>query len=528
MVENIIECICGNKYGEHILKKHIKECSLFREKFEDFDFKISKLLQQILYNKTNIILVRFLFKRYIKIMNHKIKEYENRESNNNNNIINDYIYEETISPEKTIIKNYNYNNNNLNYNPIILEQNNNEFKSNENAPFQNLNENRNNINVLNKITDFNEIKNKMKNNLSKIKNNGKSKNIIEDDKNNLKNYHKNFSFSNFFKMFSNNKESQCQFCKRRIEKNELCHNLNCKEYKKFSCKKKLKCGHNCLGVNNEKYCPPCLDPKCINYSEIFNQNKDTCCQLCLEKLSSSPIVSLTCNHYIHYLCIINRLNEGKNLFGKKLSFNFIKCPVCEQIVECPSVPEIQNKIETYKKIYFKVGELIKLRLSYDNIEPKEEDKDEDHDPYKLYSFFLCYKCKQPYYVGKSHNNNDNNNNENTIFGNIEDCLCGKDSYVYNTKGGSFCEKHGFKFFEYKCRFCCKIASRFYSQIHFCEDCYANKDSYINNFSKLIKNCNGSICEFRGVHAPNGIEYCLGCFVCRIENIKKNIPFQIKP
>ena len=516
MGENIIECICGKKYEEHILKKHIKECSLFRKKFEFFDFKISKLLQQILYDKKNLFLVRFLFKRYIKIMNHKIKEYDNRERNNNI-IINNYEYEETITPENSNKKNYN-NINNLNYKPIILEQNNNIFKAHEYAPFQNLKESRNNINVLNKIIDFNEVKNKIKSNLSKNKKN------IDNDKNNLKNNHKNFTFSNLFKKFSYNKEAQCKFCKSRIEKNEECPNLNCKEYYKFSCKKKLSCGHNCMGVNNEKYCPPCLEPKCINYSGIFNQNKDTCCQLCLEKLSSSPIVNLTCNHYIHYLCIINRLNEGQNLYGKKLSFNFIKCPVCDQIFECPSVPEIQNKIENYKKIYFKVGELIKLRLSYDNIVPKEE----DHDPYKLYSFFLCYKCKQPYYIGKSLNNNNDNNNENFIVGNAEDCLCGKDSYVYNAKGGSFCEKHGFKFFEYKCRFCCKIASRFYSQIHFCEDCYANKDSYNNNFSKLIKECNSSICEFKGVHAPNGIEYCLGCFVCRIENIKKNVLFQIRP
>ena len=508
MGEKMIECLCGKKYGEHILKKHIKECLFFRKKFEVFDFKISKLLQQILYEKKNLFLVRFLFKRYIKIINHKIKENENRDTNNNNTI-NDYENEETISPERPNKKNYNNNDNNLNYKPIIEQQNNNKY-----APYQSLNENRNNINVLNMITDFNEVKNRMENNLSKNKNK-KNKDII-DDKNNLNNYHKKYLFSNFIKKYFN-KETQCQFCKSRIEKNEECHNLNCKEFYKFSCKKKLSCGHNCLGVNNEKYCPPCLDPKCKNYNGIFNQNKDTCCQLCLEKLSSSPIVNLTCNHYIHYLCIINRLNEGQNLYGKRLSFNFIKCPVCDQIFECPSVPEIQNKIETYKKIYFKVGELIKLRLSYDNIVQKEEDL------YNIYSFFLCYKCKQPYYVGKSHNNN----NEKSIFGNVKDCLCGKDSFVNNAKGGSFCEKHGFKFFEYKCRFCCKIASRFYSQIHFCEDCYANKDSYTNDYSKLIKNCNNSICEYNGVHAPNGIEYCLGCFVCRIENIKNN-PFHIKP
>ena len=65
-----------------------------------------------------------------------------------------------------------------------------------------------------------------------------------------------------------------------------------------------------------------------------------------------------------------------------------------------------------------------------------------------------------------------------------------------------------------------MSTRFSSGIHFCEECYSKRD-----FSSAeicpIKECNKKFCEFKGIHAPNGIEYCLGCFQCRLESIKNN-------
>ena len=92
-------------------------------------------------------------------------------------------------------------------------------------------------------------------------------------------------------------------------------------------------------------------------------------------------------------------------------------------------------------------------------------------------------------------------------------------------GVTDCPKHGKDYIEYKCRFCCKIASWFcWETTHFCEDCHKrqNNHDYLNKYSldKLPK-CNKSTCEVGGNHPPNGNEYALGCSLCRnfAENAK---------
>ena len=523
-MERIIQCICGNSYDETQLKKHIKECKLFLQKFQIFDYKIAFFLENILSEKKNLFLVRFFFKRYMKLIDHKIKLYlkekgkiikkeedskvqENTtekpfndteeeaifaiENNKINNIANKY--ENEIIEDNSIIKNSISNNIiNIKYDNIFNDENENEKNSNV-------------YKANTKDLKKQEINNKLKNENEDIKSSKSSK------FNNSK-----FKFKNLFSFFHSHKITRCKFCQNEIGKDEICDNKRCKEIIKYICENKLSCGHDCLGVCGEIICPPCLDSKCKYYGGIFNQNKDTCCQICLEKLSSSPIVNLSCNHYVHYFCIIKQLKKGENLSGKKLNFNFIKCPVCDLVFECPSVPEIQSKIKYYKKIYMTIYNMnmIEQRLIYEKINSNK-------DPFDIFIFYLCYKCKRPYYAGR--NNKANNYNKKYFeYENKEDCLCGKDSFVYNAKGESFCKKHGFEFIEYKCKFCCKIASRFFSQTHFCEECYSNKN-FNNNEICEIKKCDKYSCEFKGMHAPNGIEYCLGCFFCRLENIKNEYP-----
>ena len=157
--------------------------------------------------------------------------------------------------------------------------------------------------------------------------------------------------------------------------------------------------------------------------------------------------------------------------------------------------------------------MIKQRLKYININPKK-------DPLEIFQFFLCMKCKRPYYAGL--NPEKKNIGKKQFYGYKEDCLCGKDSFSYDAKGLDKCQKHGYDYIEYKCKYCCKIASRFHSQTHFCEECYLNKINF-NLDNCEIKKCDINSCELKGMHAENGIEYCLGCFICRFENIQNEYP-----
>ena len=53
MNNNKIKCICGIEFDENFCKKHFKKCRQFINKFNNFDYKISKLLEEYLFDLTN-------------------------------------------------------------------------------------------------------------------------------------------------------------------------------------------------------------------------------------------------------------------------------------------------------------------------------------------------------------------------------------------------------------------------------------------------------------------------------------------
>ena len=121
--KNNIKCECGIFFKAKAFKKHFKNCNLFIKKYIKFDYKISRLLGEYLLNKENLTLVRFLMKRYVKLIEKKIIE-NNKEKNNKNNI-NEYniinqkennIYEKPGNEKEKYLKN-NYNGKSIYFTP---------------------------------------------------------------------------------------------------------------------------------------------------------------------------------------------------------------------------------------------------------------------------------------------------------------------------------------------------------------------------------------------------------------------------
>jgi hypothetical protein len=71
-LENIV-CICHQKFNKEEFKKHHKNCKAFKNKFHDFDLRIANLLKEYLSVKENSSIIKFLFQRYIKLIDHKFK-----------------------------------------------------------------------------------------------------------------------------------------------------------------------------------------------------------------------------------------------------------------------------------------------------------------------------------------------------------------------------------------------------------------------------------------------------------------------
>ena len=71
--ENEIKCICGDIYEIKDFTKHFKDCQKFKDTFNNFDNNISSLIKSFSEPKENLLLIRFIFKEYINILNKQIK-----------------------------------------------------------------------------------------------------------------------------------------------------------------------------------------------------------------------------------------------------------------------------------------------------------------------------------------------------------------------------------------------------------------------------------------------------------------------
>ena len=238
MEKKEIKCLCGNIYTETKLKSHIRKCPPFLKRFKIFDFKIARILEEYFLKDDNIFLVRFLFKRYIKLIDHKIKKkfknkeifnIKRKEENNhdiNNISISSYKTEIFYSPKHFYKKSHNKNKDD---NIINLNE-----KKEENSL------------ILNKTNLFKK----------------KPNNVIKEEENSpLKDNNKKSKFKNIFSFLSH-KQEKCKFCYNNLDKNGNCPNEKCKEFLFISCPKRLICGHYCLGIVDEIVCPPCLDKNC--------------------------------------------------------------------------------------------------------------------------------------------------------------------------------------------------------------------------------------------------------------------------
>lgn len=82
----------------------------------------------------------------------------------------------------------------------------------------------------------------------------------------------------------------------------------------------------------------------------------------------------------------------------------------------------------------------------------------------IYAYFMCFKCKKPYFGGRKDCAAAMNEGANPADYKKEDLICANccDIPIEN------CKKHGKDFIEFKCKFCCSIAQWFcWGNTHFC-------------------------------------------------------------
>jgi hypothetical protein len=332
-----------------------------------------------------------------------------------------------------------------------------------------------------------------------------------------------------------NVKIKCKYCftiidpSNRGPEEEVCGSSECVATFRSSCQKKLKCGHKCFGHKEEASCPPCLIDGCNNNPNHFDQNEDSYCNICFsEGLGSSPVVLLSCKHYIHHKCLETRLK--KKWIGPKITFNHALCPQCNNWISCSNNPDLQNTLKETNILYEDLCKKASERFKFEGLDKDEKIKNPNSPWYKKdleyalhkISYYMCYECKKPYFAGlrecRGGPNDIDNNNPNREY-NPKDLICGAHANIAGVAGKTNCEKHGKDFIEYKCKFCCNIASWFcWGTTHFCEDCHARqcKGDYVSKYTKdKLPKCSGiDKCYLKVKHPDNGEEFALGCSVCR--------------
>ena len=84
--DNILSilCECNISFNENEFLKHFTSCTELFNKYKEFDSKISHLLRDNVKSKESLYIIKFLFKRYIEVLDDKLKKYYHEENININ------------------------------------------------------------------------------------------------------------------------------------------------------------------------------------------------------------------------------------------------------------------------------------------------------------------------------------------------------------------------------------------------------------------------------------------------------------
>ena len=87
-MNEVFKCYCEREFNKNNFEKHFKACKLFRDKFIIFDNKMTLFLKYYLKTKKDLCNFKFLLKRFIKLIDYKIKNIKGNEiiENNEHNI----------------------------------------------------------------------------------------------------------------------------------------------------------------------------------------------------------------------------------------------------------------------------------------------------------------------------------------------------------------------------------------------------------------------------------------------------------
>eukprot|EP01083_Nonionella_stella_P224105 798025_1 len=331
---------------------------------------------------------------------------------------------------------------------------------------------------------------------------------------------------------------------------QVCDKEECGEKASRSCTRTLRCGHSCGGVKDELECLPCLQADCPRRDATLTVDTEEMCAICTDEVGTGPAVILGCNHVFHHACIEQRLKSGYP--GARITFTYASCPLCKVDVAHPLLDDVLIPLRHMQQ------EVIRLsveQLKKEGLEKDEAVVDKDgrfyNDPEGFamhhFAFFQCFECEVPYFAGAHECGPAEAEDEFDA----RELICNDCQDVESLET---CEKHGMDWIQFKCRYCCTVASfHCWQKCHFCVAChkgsvwdklstystgknkkkieeYPQCDGLKQKIEKCLAENKGKnrkdvdaelvkltadsdLCPLKVRHPPSGFEFGLGCTMC---------------
>eukprot|EP00922_Rhytidocystis_sp_ex-Travisia-forbesii_P066311 GHVS01098435.1.p1 GENE.GHVS01098435.1~~GHVS01098435.1.p1 ORF type:complete len:485 (+),score=117.49 GHVS01098435.1:164-1618(+) len=235
-------------------------------------------------------------------------------------------------------------------------------------------------------------------------------------------------------------------------------------------------------------------------SSSLDYSTAPCCPICLETLPSLPSLKLPyCGHVFHYSCLLKHTASSSTLPTEPLDFSCLCCPQCRAV--CVDHPCLwrDEKIRKQMELRLKVFRLALLQSRREGISAVGGGLvTTGEEAMTQLTFYMCSSCLEPFYGG--HRECADNRPSSTTAELPVCCRC---------SSNSTCKKHGNGGINFKCRFCCNVASWFcFGTTHYCTSCHSQ------SYSPPTIACPGaSTCPLRIAHPHNPCEVSLGCSVC---------------
>jgi len=319
------------------------------------------------------------------------------------------------------------------------------------------------------------------------------------------------------------KKASAQVLHAKIKETDLLASLcaapECKAKAAEACDRVMSCGAACLGLKGVRPCLGCLREECTQCSQFKAAPSDLCNICWVEELRAAPCLALDCGHIFHYACVKDKLRA--KWVGARVTFKYLCCPLCDTFMAAPHIASIMEpELKLVEAVKAKAVQRLALEGGHKDareLQPggRYHKREAEYAMHK-FAYYMCSKCKAPYFGGHRSCEVAADVGENQAFDPAH-MVCGGCSSV----GNANCAKHGAEAIEHKCKFCCSVASWFcWGNTHFCDSCHRKQgtpEAMTKKARKDLPQCTPATCPLKVAHPPNGEEFVLGCQVCRSES-----------